>query len=34
MQEFQAREIAFDLGIKSELVSRTAAVIMGCSSDI
>ena len=31
MQEFQAREIAFNLGIKSELVSRTAAVIIGCS---
>ena len=31
MQEFQAREIAFNLGIKSELVSRTASVIIGCS---
>ena len=31
MQEFQAREIAFNLKIKPELVSRTASVIIGCS---
>ena len=31
MQEFQAREIAFNLGIKPELVSRMASVIVGCS---
>ena len=31
MQDFQAREIAFDLGIKPELVSRTASVIVACS---
>ena len=30
IQEFQAREIAFDLGIESELISRTAEVIIGC----
>ncbi len=30
MQEFQAREIAFNLGIESELVSRTADVIRNC----
>ena len=31
MQEFQAREIAFNLKIKPDLVSRTASVIIGCS---
>jgi malate-CoA ligase subunit beta len=30
IQEFQAREIAFNLGIESELISRTAEVIIGC----
>ena len=30
MQQFQAREIAFKLGIESKLVSRTAEVIIGC----
>ena len=30
MQEFQAREIAFGLGIKGNLISRTAEVIMKC----
>ena len=30
IQEFQAREIAFDLGIESELISRTADVIISC----
>ena len=30
MQGFQAREIAFSLGIEHELVSRTADVIIGC----
>ena len=30
MQQFQAREIAFDLGIETKLVSRTAEVIIGC----
>ena len=30
MQQFQAREIAFDLGIENKLVSRTAEVIIGC----
>ena len=30
MQEFQAREIAFNLGIEPELVSRTADVIRNC----
>ena len=30
MQEFQAREIAFNLGIEPELVSRTADVIKNC----
>ncbi len=30
MQEFQAREIAFDLGIESKLISRMAQVIIGC----
>ena len=30
MQEFQAREIAFSLGIEPELVSRTADVIRNC----
>ena len=31
MQDFQAREISFNLGIKPELVSRAAAVIVACS---
>jgi len=31
MQDFQAREIAFNLGIIPELVSRTASVIVACS---
>ena len=30
MQEFQAREIAFGLGIDSSIVSRTAKAIIGC----
>ncbi len=30
MQEFQAREIAFGLGIENKLISRTAEVIMKC----
>ena len=30
MQQFQAREIAFKLGIESKLVSRTAEAIIGC----
>ena len=30
MQEFQAREIAFGLGIEPSIVSRTAKVIIGC----
>ena len=30
IQEFQAREIAFNLGIEPELISRTAEVIQGC----
>ena len=30
MQQFQAREIAFKLGIESTLVSRTAEAIIGC----
>jgi len=30
MQQFQAREIAFALGIKPELISRTANAIIGC----
>ena len=30
IQEFQAREIAFNLGIESGLISRTAEVIQGC----
>lgn len=30
MQEFQAREIAFGLGINPNLISRTAEVIKGC----
>jgi len=30
MQEFQAREIAFNLGINSSLISRTAKAIIGC----
>ena len=30
MQEFQAREIAFGLGIDSFLISRTAKAIIGC----
>jgi len=30
MQEFQAREIAFGLGINPSLVSRTAKAIIGC----
>jgi len=30
MQEFQAREIAFGLGIEIKLISRTAEVIKGC----
>jgi|TARA_B110000967_G_scaffold127035_1_gene129829 malate-CoA ligase subunit beta len=30
MQEFQAREIAFDLGIEPELISRAAEVITNC----
>ena len=30
MQEFQAREIAFGLGIDSKLISRTAEAIRGC----
>ena len=30
MQKFQAREIAFGLGIKPELISRTADAIIGC----
>ena len=30
MQKFQAREIAFALGIKPELISRTADAIIGC----
>jgi malate-CoA ligase subunit beta len=30
MQKFQAREIAFGLGIKPELISRTAEAIIGC----
>ena len=30
MQEFQAREIAFGLGIEPRLVSRTAEAIIGC----
>ena len=30
MQEFQAREIAFGLGIEGNLISRTAEVIMKC----
>tara|TARA_B100000586_G_scaffold265038_1_gene236195 strand:- start:1623 stop:2798 length:1176 start_codon:yes stop_codon:yes gene_type:complete len=30
MQGFQAREIAFNLGIEPDLVSRTADVIIGC----
>ena len=30
MQEFQAREIAFNLGIETELISRTADVIKNC----
>ena len=30
MQGFQAREIAFNLGIEADLVSRTAEVIIGC----
>ena len=30
MQGFQAREIAFNLGIEPDLVSRTAEVIIGC----
>jgi len=30
MQRFQAREIAFGLGIDSKLMSRTADAIMGC----
>jgi len=30
MQKFQAREIAFALGIKPELISRTANAIIGC----
>ena len=30
MQQFQAREIAFGLGIESNLISRTAEVIIGC----
>ena len=30
MQEFQAREIAFNLGIETDLISRTADVIIGC----
>ena len=30
IQEFQAREIAFNLGIETGLISRTAEVIEGC----
>ena len=30
MQGFQAREIAFNLGIETDLISRTAEVIIGC----
>jgi len=30
MQKFQAREIAFGLGIDTKLISRTAEVIIGC----
>lgn len=30
MQEFQAREIAFALGVDSSLISRTAKAIIGC----
>ena len=30
MQQFQAREIAFKLGIESKLISRTAEAIIGC----
>ncbi len=30
IQEFQAREIAFGLGIEPKLISRMAAVIVGC----
>ena len=30
MQGFQAREIAFNLGIETDLISRTADVIIGC----
>ena len=30
MQEFQAREIAFGLGIEPKLISRTAEAIIGC----
>lgn len=30
MQKFQAREIAFGLGIKPKLISRTAEAIIGC----
>ena len=30
MQEFQAREIAFGLGVNSSLISRTAKAIIGC----
>ncbi len=30
IQEFQAREIAFNLGIETDLISRTAEVIEGC----
>ena len=30
MQEFQAREIAFSLGIESKLISRAAQAILGC----
>ena len=30
IQKFQAREIAFGLGIDSKLISRTAEVIVGC----
>jgi len=30
MQDFQAREIAFGLGIESKIISRTAQAIIGC----
>ena len=30
MQQFQAREMAFDLGVEPEIISKLVPTIMGC----